>query len=354
MPNSKRNPKREFLRASGAAALVGLYLGLPVQLHAQSGSTQQLRSVTMILDWLYTGPNIGFVVAKDKGFYERAGLDVNVTMGKGSGSTAQLVANKVGQFGFSDGYVVANSIASGMSLKMVASIYRRNPTAVHVLYDSPIKSPKDLEGRSLGINAGGTQFQQFPAFAKGCGVDPAKVRLVNMDPTGIAPALITGKVDAVAGYAQGTAPGIEIRGNKKLRLLWYADCGVTAVSNGIIAHPDFIQENPTLVRDFVNASLRGFLYARQNVEEAIAINRKFNAAASDAVTRREFELSWASWVTPNTAGRPLGWMSDKDWAETARVLREYGGVKTPIDIKHVYTNEFVPTGAEFVPPQPKS
>jgi NitT/TauT family transport system substrate-binding protein len=63
------------------------------------------------------------------------------------------------------------------------------------------------------------------------------------------------------------------------------------------------------------------------------------------------ELSWKTWVTPNTQGKPLGWASDVDWAETVKVLKQYGGVTTPIEASALYTNEFVPTGAEYVPPQ---
>jgi NitT/TauT family transport system substrate-binding protein len=56
-------------------------------------------------------------------------------------------------------------------------------------------------------------------------------------------------------------------------------------------------------------------------------------------------------VTPNTANKPLGWMSPKDWAATVDVLKAYGGVTTPLEASELYTNEFVPTEAEFIPPQ---
>jgi len=169
----------------------------------------------MRLDWLYQGPNAGFLIAQDKGFYEQAGLNVEIGPGKGSGSTAQLVASKATQFGFADGFVVGNSVSKGMSIKMVAGIFRRNPTAVVVLDESDIKTPKDLEGKTIAIPTGATQFQQWPAFAKGCGLDAGKIRITNIDPAGSPPALITGQVPAIAGYAQGYVPSVEIRGNKK-------------------------------------------------------------------------------------------------------------------------------------------
>jgi NitT/TauT family transport system substrate-binding protein len=186
---------------------------------------------------------------------------------------------------------------------------------------------------------------------KGCGIDGSKVRLTNIDPAGSPPALITGQVDAIAGYAQGYVPSIEIRGNKKARILWYADCGVTAVSNGIIVHDDLIREDPDLIRAFVAASIKGFLYGRAHVDELAAIVKKFSEATLPAISRREAELSFETWVTPGTAGKPLGWMSQKDWEETVSVLKQYGGVTTPLDAAQLYTNEFVPTSDDFVPPQ---
>lgn len=339
--------RRAFLRRSGAVAGLAALPG--VARRARAAGT--LRSVSMRLDWLYQGPNAGFMVAQKKGFYKDAGLDVDVGPGKGSGSTAQLVATKATQFGFSDGFVVGYSVAKGMSIKMVGAVFRRNPTAIVVLADSGITTAKDLEGKTLAIPTGGAGFQQWPAFAKGCGLDTGKIEIVNTDPAGTPPALITGKVQGIGGFAQGFVPSVEIRGHKKARILWYADCGVTAVSNGIIVHDDLLKDDPGLIRAFVAASLKGFLYDRQHPEESCEIVKAYSQAADLAITRREMEISWTTWVTPNTAGKPLGWMSEKDWASTVDVLKTYGGVTTPLEPRDIYTNDFVPMGAQYVPPQ---
>src|SRR5215471_5843068 len=206
--------RRQFLRHAGVAA--GL-LAVPL---ARPALAQGKRDVTFRLDWIYQGPHAGFLVAQDKGYYAKAGLNVDLGPGKGSGSTAQLVGSKATQFGFADGFVVGNSVSKGMNIRTVAAIYRRNPTAVIVLADSDIKSPKDLEGKTVGIPPGGTQFQQWPAFVKGCGLDGSKIRVANVDPAGAPPALITGQFPAIAGYALGQVPSVEIRGNTRARIFW--------------------------------------------------------------------------------------------------------------------------------------
>jgi NitT/TauT family transport system substrate-binding protein len=340
---SRPSSRRQFLRRAGAA-LAAAPLAHPVL--AQT----KLRDVSMRLDWVFQGPNAGFMVAHAKGFYKDAGLNVDVGPGKGSGSTAQLVASKAAQFGFADGFVVGNSVSKGLNIRAVAAVYRRNPTAVTVLADSGIKSPKDLEGKSIAITPGSAQFQQWPAFVKGCKLDADKIRVVSVDPAGTPPALITGKVQAMAGFAQGQVPTVEIRGGKQVRLFWYADCGVNAVSNSIIVHNDLIKEDPALIKAFVAATIKGFLYGRAHPDELVAAVKTFSPMVDPAVTRREAELSWQTWVTPATAGKALGWMAEKDWQETVEVLKQYGGVSRALEAARLYTNDFVPTGPEFLPP----
>ena len=324
--------------------------GLAIQCLHGTAAQAQKRDVSLRLDWIYQGPNSGFMVAKDKGFYDEVGLNVDMGPGKGSGSTAQLIASKTSMFGFADGFVVGAGVSKGMDLVMVAAIYRRNPTAAIVLKESGIKTPKDLEGKTIGIAPGGTQFQQWPAFIKGCKLDNDKIKVINVDPAGTIPALVAGRVQAVASYAQGAVPGIELRSKKEATAFMYADCGVTAVSNGIIVHKDMLKE-PELIRAFVKATLKGFLYARQHPDEAIAITKKYGPEIVPEIAKRELEMSFLNWVTPNTAGKPLGWMSEKDWDSTVETLTQYGGVTTPMKASALYTNEFVPSGSEFVPPQ---
>src|SRR5258708_5855201 len=328
MPSNPRS-RRQFLRQVGIAA--GL-AAVPLACRARA---QTKRQVTMRLDWLYQGPNAGFLIAQEKGFAEQAGLSVEIGPGKGSGSTAQLVASKAAQFGFADGFVVGNGVSKGMGIKMVAGIFRRNPTAVVVLEESDIKRPKDLEGKTIAIPTGATQFQQWPAFVKGCGLDADKIRITNIDPAGSPPALITGQVPAIAGYAQGYVPSVEIRGNKKARILWYADCGVTAVSNGIIVHGDLVKDDPELIRSFVAASLKGFLYGRAHIDEIAAVCKKFSEATVPAIPLGEAQLSFGHLGTPNTAGKTPWWVSDHDRKSTVALRPRYGRGSTPLrDVRH--------------------
>lgn len=339
--------RRKFV---GKASLAAAGAALPLSMR-RARAAAPLKPVSMTLDWVYEGPNVGFLVAHDRGFYRDAGLDVAITPGKGSGNTAQLIANKAAQIGFADGYAASNGIAKGMNIKTIGSIYRRNPSAIMVLADSGIKTPKDLEGRTLAMVAGGGVFQQWPAFVKSAGLDAAKIKVVNLTPPSLGPALITGQVDAIGAYVQSYVPIIEIQGKKAVRAFWFSDYGVNVVSNGIITHNDLIKSDPELLHAFVPATIKGFLYGRQHPDEAAATVKRYSATVDVAIIKREFEVSWKTWVTPHTKDKPLGWGSDADWASTIAVLKQYGGVTAPLSTDALYTNAFVPAGGEYVPPQ---
>ena len=91
--------RRRFLKKSALAAGA---LALPLA-PCRAGAAGPLKQISLTLDWLYQGPNAGFLLAQEKGFYREAGLHAAITAGKGSGSTAQLIASKVSQIGFADG-----------------------------------------------------------------------------------------------------------------------------------------------------------------------------------------------------------------------------------------------------------
>src|SRR3984957_13445813 len=128
----QRVSRRRFLQKSALAAGT---LALPLA----PFRARAAKLVTLTLDWLYQGPNAGFLVAHEKGYYADAGFDVDISAGKGSASTAQLVASKATQVGFADGFVVAAGDAKGMNIKTVGSIFRRNPASIMMFADSPIK-----------------------------------------------------------------------------------------------------------------------------------------------------------------------------------------------------------------------
>ena len=209
------------------------------------------------------------MVAKDKGYYEQAGIDVTIGAGQGSGSTAQLIANKADQVGFSDGYIVANSVANDMNIKMVGAIYRRNPTAAVVLAESGINGPRDLEGKNDGDSHRPGGLQQWPPTLKVAVSNASRTEIVNLDPAAAPAALMQRRVDGIPASLRASVPSIEIKGGQKAQILsgtqtvaWTSSATASSFTTTCCGRtrPD---------RDFVAASVKGFLYTRQQPDEAV-------------------------------------------------------------------------------------
>lgn len=335
----------QTLNRGRLAAFAALALGTAL---GSSLSAQDLTRVTLQLDAGHSGANAGFIVAHELGFFEEAGLDVAITQGKGSGSTAQIVGARQSDFGFSDGFVVANSISQGVDIRMVASIYRRNPTAIIALESSGIATPPDLEGRTLALPTGVAAYQQFPAYTRNCGVNIDAVRNVNVDQVSEEAALLAGQVDAIAAFTQSSIPALELNTDEDFNILWFADCGISTVGAGIIVHNTMIENRPELIAPFVEAAVRGFVHARANPDEAVDIVMRHQPATQPEIVRREQELSWISWGTDETMGLPLGQMGQGDWQITVDIVNE-GTTGQQIDVSQVFTNDFAPTSEEFIP-----
>src|SRR5690606_29437569 len=154
----------------------------------------------------------------------------------------------------------------------------RNPTAIVTLAGNGIETPKDLEGRTLALPTGVAAYQQFPAYTSNCGVDASKVRNVNVDQVSEEAALLAGQVDSIAAFAQSSIPALELNTDKELITLWFADCGVTTVGAGIIVHNDTITGRSDLIAPFVEAAVKGFVYARANTDETVDIVMKHQPA----------------------------------------------------------------------------
>lgn len=116
--------RKHMLVALGLAGL-GLQLG--------SARAADPYHLTFQLNYPAAGFNSGFELAKQKGFYKDAGLDVQIEPGNGSQITAQLVAAGKIDIAFADSAPVMRLIASGAKIKIIATILQGNPNQVTAL-----------------------------------------------------------------------------------------------------------------------------------------------------------------------------------------------------------------------------
>lgn len=310
-------------------------------------STQpQMDKVTMRLSWRWKAEFAPLVLAVDKGFFKKQNIDMTLLEGKGSGDVLPLVAQKQADFAYLNLTTVAIGIGKGMPVKVVAGLMGKNPSALAFFADQNIKKPKDLENHSIALAPGEAFSVIWPSFAKKWNIDTSKVQTVNLDPTAKNQAFLEGKVDVLPVYVNNELPQLRVNTKKQIDTLVPAEWGFNTIANGLITHDDTIRNNPDLVRRVVAATAEGYQYALDHPDEAVdAIIKRSSELASQPrdVLLEQVKATLDFIHSDNTKGKPIGWMSDKDWNNTLDLLYSSGATSTRLKNSDVYTNEFVPS-----------
>jgi NitT/TauT family transport system substrate-binding protein len=328
-----------MMRQRGLAVLaVMLGLAASVMTAAPAGAQEK---VTFRMNWYWGGIHAPFALAKERGYFEQAGVNVEILEGRGSATTVQLVGTKSDTFGWADGVTLTQNAVKGVPVKAVATILNVLPYAVVSLEEKNIRTVKDLEGKTLAITPGDGLTQTWPAVVAANKLNPDSIKLLHLDPKAKIPAVTEKRADALLGGADDQPIAMEVKGFKT-RVLKFSDLGVPTVGFTILAHQDTIKERPDLVRKVVAASVRGFEEALKDPEAAVKALMKLAPLADAEIVRRQLAVDLSLLFSAANKDRRLGFGPPEDWQATLDVLKKYRGVETNLPATAFYTNEFLP------------
>lgn len=310
---------------------------------ALSSAASAQDKVNFRLDWKIYGTHAPFFLAKEKGYYTAEKLDVTLSEGQGAATVAKLLAEGTDPLGFLDYGTMMKGIGQGLPLKAVFGINQSSPMIILSHADNPIKEPKDLEGKIVAMAPAESTAQIFPALLAAANIEPNKVSVIN-PAVGAKNALFLQKrADAITAYVNVQVAQLEAQG-AKTSYFFYSKYGVDTMANGIAANADWLAKNPDIAKRFLRATAKGWIEAKKNPDAAIAAVLKAypQLAGQKDVLRRQLDLSFPLLETPNTKGKPLGWMAKADWEKMQEVLSKYGGLKETKPAEQYYTNDFIP------------
>src|ERR1700758_5024435 len=158
MISPTRLTRRRFLHAaSGApAAIAGASLARP--------AIAQPAKVRYTLSWLPTGQYAFLYCARQLGYFKQRGIELDIS--RGYGSMAAIQAISTGQFEMGSAQTGANllSIMKGLDLRLLGTLGYDATLGIVVPEKGPIRTPKDLEGRKVGVSAAGGDTPFHPAY----------------------------------------------------------------------------------------------------------------------------------------------------------------------------------------------
>src|SRR3981189_218571 len=157
--------------------------GLALALVAPAVPSDAAESVNLILNWTPTADHSPFYYAKSQGWYAKAGIDLNIEVGKGSGVSSLKVGSGGAPFGISDLATMLVARSKGADAIALMSIYANTGQTFYWLKSYGVDGPKDFAGRKIGNPPGDASRVMWPAFAKAAGLAPDAVSFVNVGPT---------------------------------------------------------------------------------------------------------------------------------------------------------------------------
>lgn len=259
-------------------------------------------------------------VAKEKGFFAEAGIEIDIQKGAGNVQNLTLLKSDKVQFAALDftGAEIQAGLGKFPDWRAVAAVHQRTLVSIMTTKDTGISKPTDLVGKTVGTGSGSVSELLFPAYAKSAGLDPTKVKIQGAQPTALNGLMAQRKVDALSTFLLSKTALANVS-KKEVVVMPYSDYLSDLFGNAIITKPGLISSDRDLVQRFVGAAMKGLQYTIDNPDEAAAILNKAEPTALVPAAKGEIN-AMKPYVTPPNAG-PIGYMDEE------RVTRSIAAVQ---------------------------
>ena len=325
--------------------LVGaLVVSLVVFAWSSGARAAEMKPATIRLDFIIGGKHAPWFVALEKGFYAKRGLNVTILASGGSADTVRTVGAGGADFGFADIGTMIVAKSRGTPVQAAAQFGYVGST---ILWrdEGVIKGIKDLEGKSWAISPGQAQWYLMPAY---CRINKIDFKAIKIQETAapIQPAaLATKKTDFIIMFRASNDEVAELAASKvgvKLQRVVMKDTGLDIYGTSLIVKDEDVQKRPEFVRAYVEATLEGLRYARDNQEESLKILLKHKPELEPVLTTLQLKNALTEVFLPvESAQLGLGYMKPEIMEKTVRVTNEYFDVGRKVTAKEVFTNQFI-------------
>lgn len=276
-------------------------------------------------------------MAKEKGFYRQAGLAVDIVQG---GPDAQNPIDSV-LSGESD-FAVANSglvIAhlQGKPVVALAAIMQTSPSAFIMREDSNIFTPTDLANKQLMMLPLPESAElRLTLLREGINLNNLRITDTSYNPQD----LVDRKTDAYDGYITNEPFWLEQQG-VPYRIIQPREYGVNFYNDILTTRAALIEQNPAMVEEFVRASLQGWQYALDHVEETVQVIHQ-QYAPNKSLEHLRFEAqATRKLVMPDIV--QIGHMNPGRWKTIADNYEELGLAHGTLDLEGFLYHYQAPT-----------
>ncbi|WP_107943485.1 ABC transporter substrate-binding protein [Metasolibacillus fluoroglycofenilyticus] len=294
------------------------------------------EKVQLFLDWTPNTNHTGIYVAKEKGFFEEVGLDVEIML-PGEVCAEQIVGSGKGQFGISFQNQVTQARSEDLPIVSIAAIIQKNTGGYYTPKAKGIKTPKDFEGHKYGAYGSELEKASLQAVMNKEGGDASKIETVQVGNTDYFVALER-DIDFVSIFYAWTGIEGEIR-DADMHFIKTTDFApeLDTYSPLIITNDKMIEDNPDTVQAFINAVYKGYEFAIDNPQKSADILIAAEPDLQPELVRRSQE-----WLSPHYKEGAEAWgvQEASRWENFAEFMVKHQ-IIGEVDIQQAFTNEFI-------------
>lgn len=301
----------------------------------------KLEKVTFVLDWTPNTNHTGLYVAQAKGYFEEAGLEVEIVQPPEDGAEI-LVASGKAEFGvsFQDSLAPALSGDSPLPVTAVAAVLQHNTSGIISRAGEGMDVPKGMEGHTYATWNGPIELATLQQVVEADGGDFSKVELIPSTVTDEVSALKTNSVDSIWIFYGWAGVKTELEG---LETDYFAFADVDPIFDYytpvIISGNRFLEKNPETAKAFMEALSKGYEDAISNPEEAAQI-------LCEAASELDYELVLASQEYMKEQyqadAEKWGYIDAERWNGFYAWLNEKGLLESEIPENTGFSNEYLP------------
>lgn len=298
-------------------------------------ASQSLPQVRFVPHWLPQAQFAGFFVAKERGIYQRHGLDVTILTGGPGVSTPSLLRNGKVDFAL---MWLSNAIqlkANTVDIVNVAQLFNRSALMLVAKKSRGIHTPQDMNEKRVGLWGGDFQIQPMAFFKKfHLNVKPvaqgSSINLFFFDGIDVTSAMWYNEYHTI--LASGFHPD-------ELDTFFFSDWGLNFPEDGIYCSAKMLSSNPGTCTKFVLATLEGWTYAFRHPEEAletVAAQMQNAGLPFNRVHQRWMLARMKDLMFPGERMDGFGELSRDSYLLVAGNLREEGLIKSIPPYEELY------------------
>ena len=290
------------------------------------------EKVVLQLKWFHQFQFAGYYAAKEKGFYDEVGLDVEIKQRDLKYNNIDEVINGNAQYGVADSILILYRLKQ-QPVVIVSPIFQHSPSVFISLKKKNISSIYELNNKDILFYPNNTDGFSLLAMIKKFNLDVNLVRERYKDDY---MRLINNEVDVMPAYI-ANEPFLFKEKGYDVNIINPTNYGFDMYGDMLFTNEDEAKNNPIRVEKFKEATLKGWKYALENKEEIIQlINEKYSKEKS--IEHLRYEANAIDSLI-NKDVTPLGYLDQGRIRYISEMYEYYGLTESKIDLNDFLFDE---------------